>query len=60
MIHAVGYSEEDQELEVIFNSGGVYRYQEVDRSVYENLLNADSKGRFMRSHVIDMYPYYKK
>jgi hypothetical protein len=60
MIHAVGYDEEARELEVVFNNGGIYRYQDVDRSVYENLLDADSEGRFMRANVIDMYAYYKK
>lgn len=59
MIHAVGYDDDASELEVMFNSGGVYRYQDVDKETYEELLEADSKGRFMRAHVIDVYPYYK-
>lgn len=59
MIHAVGYDDEARELEVVFNSGGIYRYQDVDKETYEELLEAESKGRFMHACVIDMYPYYK-
>jgi hypothetical protein len=59
MIHAAGYDEDERELEVVFNSGEVYRYENVDKEVYEGLMAADSKGRYMRAHIIDMYPYYK-
>ncbi|MEM6648347.1 MAG: KTSC domain-containing protein [Bacteroidota bacterium] len=59
MIHAVGYDEDARELEVIFNSGGIYRYMDVDRDEYEALLQAESKGQYMRACIIDAYPYYK-
>jgi hypothetical protein len=59
MIHAVGYDEDERELEVIFNNGGVYRYENVDQEEYEGLMAANSRGRYMRAHIIDMYPYYK-
>jgi len=59
MVHAVGYDMEEGELEVVFNSGGIYRYENVDKEEYEGLIDADSKGRYMRAYIIDMYPYYK-
>ena len=59
MIYAVGYDEESQTMEVAFNSGGVYRYFDVPKDIYEGLLAAESKGRYMRANVIDMYPYAK-
>jgi len=55
MIYAVGYDEESQTMEVVFNSGGVYRYFDVPKDIYEGLLAAESKGRYMRAHVIDVY-----
>lgn len=58
MIQAVGYDPQQQELEVVFNSGNVYRYAQVPKEEYEGLLKADSKGRYMRSNIIDGYPYY--
>jgi len=59
MIYAVGYDEESQTMEVVFNSGGVYRYFDVPKDIYEGLLAAESKGRYMRANVIDVYPYGK-
>lgn len=57
MIHAVGYDEENRCLEVVFNNGRVYCYENVPPDMFQGLLNAESKGRYMRAHVIDMYPY---
>jgi hypothetical protein len=58
MIQAVGYDEKLKELEVVFNSGNVYRYTKVPKKEYEGLLKADSKGQYMRANIIDVYPYY--
>ena len=59
MIHAVGYDEETSEMEVVFTSGQVYRYVDVPREAYEGLLESDSKGRYMRGHIIGLYGDYK-
>ncbi len=58
MIQAVGYDEKLKELEVVFNSGNVYRYTQVPKKEYQSLLKADSKGQYMRANIIDVYPYY--
>jgi hypothetical protein len=57
MIHAVGYDAATRTLEVIFNSGGIYFYDDVPPEVYEGLMAAESKGSFMRSAILDVYPY---
>lgn len=59
MIYAVAYDPDAQELEVVFNSGGVYRYEDVPPEIYKGLLDAESKGRTMRAFIIDMYPDHK-
>jgi hypothetical protein len=59
MVHAAGYDEDERELEVVFQNGGIYRYENVDKEEFEGLMAADSKGRYMRAHIIDVYPYYK-
>ncbi|ETW92363.1 MAG: hypothetical protein ETSY2_53615, partial [Candidatus Entotheonella gemina] len=41
---------------VLFNSGRTYCYEEVPPDVYEALMALDSKGRFMHSEIIDVYP----
>jgi hypothetical protein len=55
MVHAVGYDRVTRTMEVVFNDGGIFFYQDVPRAVYEGLLAADSKGRYMRDSVIDTY-----
>lgn len=59
MIQAFGYDEDTETLLAIFNSGKTYQYSEVPKEVYEGLLEADSKGSYMRSFIIDCYPYVK-
>jgi hypothetical protein len=58
MIQAVGYDQNLKELQVVFNSGNIYCYTQVPKEEYESLLNADSKGSYMRANIIDTYPYY--
>jgi hypothetical protein len=57
MIHAVGYDSKKRVLEVVFNSGQTYCYEGVPPKVYKELMAAESKGRYMRDEIIDMYPY---
>ncbi|MEG4107767.1 KTSC domain-containing protein [Microcoleus sp. S13_C5] len=57
MIQSAGYDEESYTLEVVFNSGKTYRYFEVPKSVYLELMQSESKGSYMLSDVIDCFPY---
>ena len=57
MIHAVGYDSKKRVLEVVFNSGRTYCYEGVPPKVYKELMAAESKGQYMRSEIIDVYPY---
>jgi hypothetical protein len=59
MISAVGYDQESQTLHVVFNSGTLYSYFEVPPEIYAELMEADSKGSYMRNCVIDCYGYAK-
>lgn len=58
MIHAVGYDPETRKMEVVFNSGKTYIYENVPQKEYEGLMSAESKGQYMKACVIDMYPWY--
>jgi hypothetical protein len=55
MVHAVGYDRDTRTLEVVFNDGGIYLYQDVPRGVYHGLLRAPSKGQFMQREVLPFY-----
>lgn len=36
---------------------GTYKYENVDKSVYESLLTSESKGKFMNEHIKGRYNY---
>ncbi len=57
MLAAIGYTPEFEALVVLYNSGRAYQYLGVSAEIYQKLMAASSKGRFMLDHVIDHYPY---
>lgn len=59
MLYAVGYDEASQTLDVVFRTGGIYRYVGVPYEVYQALLVAPSAGRYMQDHVIGAYPFQR-
>lgn len=59
MISAVGYDRKSHELEIIYRSGQAYRYQDVPGKLYQDLLHAESKGRFMNEQVIGRFPSFR-
>lgn len=54
-IASVGY--ENGTLYIKFNSGGTYSYSNVPESVYRNLMNASSHGKFFQANIKNVYPY---
>lgn len=59
MIHAVGYDADTQMMEVIFNNGRAYLYENVSRKTYKELMTAESKGQYMRDNIIKKFPSQK-
>ncbi len=57
MVDSVGYDEARRLLQVVFTSGRVYCYEDVPPEVFQGLLKAESKGQYMRTYIIDVYPY---
>jgi hypothetical protein len=51
----VGYSKKLRALEIEFRNGAIYRYLEVEPSVYDDLLNAQSKARFYDQYIRHRY-----
>lgn len=56
---AIGYDKENKILEVEFKSGGVYAYRTVEESVYNDLVAAESIGKFFLREIKGNYPYTK-
>ncbi|WP_076635666.1 KTSC domain-containing protein [Lactiplantibacillus plantarum] len=57
-LSAVGYDQNTQQLEIVFNSGGVYLYSGVTSDEYQGLMNASSKGRYFHT-FINHHPYVR-
>jgi KTSC domain-containing protein len=56
-IAGAGYDAGEQILEIEFRNGLVYRYFGVAPAVYEGLMAAESKGRYMNAEIRSVYPY---
>lgn len=54
---SVGYDEATKTLEIQFHSGGIYQYDDVEKEVYDELMNADSKGRYFLHEIKGAYSY---
>lgn len=55
-IEAIGYDAAAQELHVRFlKSGATYAYYGVEEWVFQELMQADSKGRFLNANIKGRY-----
>jgi len=55
MIRSVGYDAESQTLAVEFNNGSVYDYGGVPQSEYDNMMSAQSVGKYFVANVKSVY-----
>lgn len=58
-ISSIGYDPESQTLEIEFNDGSIYQYNDVPQLIYESLMNAGSHGQYLNQHIKDKYSYHK-
>jgi len=58
-IASIGYDPNSMTLEVEFTDGGLYQYFDVPESVFQELMQADSKGRYMHANVRNCFRYAK-
>ena len=54
-IEGIGYDNKNKHLWVAFKGNKVYRYDLVPRKTFEELTNAESKGRYLNSHIKGQY-----
>lgn len=52
-ISCVGY--DGSTMHIRFNSGGLYAYHNVPSSVYNELMEASSKGKYFHAHIKGRY-----
>ena len=53
----VGYDPEKQILEVEFHGGNVYQYYDVPETIFKELLNASSIGKYLNKRIKGVYRY---
>jgi hypothetical protein len=58
-IASVGYDRDTSVLEIEFVEGDVYQYFAVPRRVHQELLAADSMGRYFAAHIRDRFGYQR-
>ena len=54
---SVGYDERARVLEIEFHSGGIYRYLDVPKEIFDALLAAESKGRFFAARIRNQFRF---
>lgn len=54
-LKSVGHDPEQSILEVEFKSGAVYQYEEVPEDVYQDMLAAESVGKYFNTQVKGSY-----
>ena len=57
MLVAAGYDQKSHSFYAVFRTGETYRYKNVPSFVYQRLLTADSKGKFMHKYILGRYDY---
>ena len=56
-IRGIGYDIPTQTLEVEFMSGWVYQYYGVPENLYQQIMQAASKGQFLNQYIKNAFPY---
>ena len=59
-LDAIGYDRDLKRLIVTFKNGRTYRYQDVEESVFKDMLEADSKGKFFSMNIKGQYDFEKE
>lgn len=59
MANAVGYDSDEEVLQVEFNNGAIYQYEDVDDETWDGLYKTDSIGRFFNKEIRGKYSYQR-
>ncbi len=55
MILSLGYEADTSTLEVEFNSGAIWQYYDVPESVYYDMINSGSLGKYFHANIKGQY-----
>ncbi len=58
-LKSVGYDKAKSQLEIEFNSGGIYVYYNVPENIFDDLMEASSKGKYFHKFINEVFGYTK-
>ena len=58
-VEAIGYDPDTRELYVQFIKSGNYVYVDVEEWVYDEFLQAESKGQYLNQNIKGVYNYHR-
>jgi hypothetical protein len=58
-IKTVSYDKVEQKLWIRFQNDNLYEYRDVEKSIVDGLLEADSKGLFFANNIKSHYDFEK-
>ena len=58
-LKAVGYDIDESILVIEFDSGAAYEYYDVPQYVYDELMAADSKGKYAHQNIYKVYRQHR-
>ena len=59
MLKSISYDEVEEVLTIIFANGGEYNYFDVPKEIFNELINAESEGKYFTAHIKNKYKYEK-
>lgn len=54
-IDAIGYDSKTQQMKIKFKDSGTYTFCGVPQSIFDNFLDANSKGQYYHKYIRDKY-----
>lgn len=58
-VASIGYSRHLRALEIEFTRGAIYRFLNVPRAIYDDLMVADSKGHYINTRLRGKYRFIR-
>jgi len=58
-IESIGYDSDSQTLEIAFLNGSIYQYFDVPLQIFEDMMSAESQGKYLAHQIKGHYRYSK-
>ena len=57
---AIGYNPESKTLKIVFKNESAYSYSKVPSEVFQSLMSAESKGKFIHKNIKGKFDFEKE